>query len=190
MKHSYIAIAIATLLITPGIIAHAETPRVDADINSDIRAEFANDLPKTYDQAITDLRGGANVNVSAKASVNASSTPSTADAEASGDVAFTHTDSTADYVRVVYTGHAKLFGFLPVPVAVEVAAYADGSTRVALPWYQFLLSHDDIATVENSLQAKIQANTSLPSPSGTISAEAQQSVMDVFKSELRAHFTN
>lgn len=194
MKHLPLALAIAALIITPSAFVHAQSSRVAADINADIRAEYADDLPKTYDQAITELRGGASTNVSGNASVTKSGSMSPngtpiADSSSSSTV-LTHTDATTDYVRVVYTGHAKLFGFIPVPVAVEVAAYADGTTRVALPWYQFLLSHDDIATVESALQAKIQASTNLPSPNGTISTETQQSVMNLFKSELGAHFSN
>lgn len=185
MKYTPIILAII-LIATSGSIACAE--KSQADINSNIRTEFADDLPKTYGQAITDLRKGTNVNVLTKSPENTDPTQATHTQSPDG-VVFTHIDSTADYVRVVYTGHAKLFGFLPVPVAVEVAVYADGSTRVALPWYRFLLSYDDVATVEDSLQKKIRETTSLPSPNGIISEEVQQSILNVFGSELRAHFT-
>jgi len=178
MKHSYFAILITSLMIAPGLIAHAETPRIDlsTDTNAAIRAEFADDLPKTYNQAITELRGGTTPTATQGQPRMDSATP------------FSFTDATPEYVRVVHTGNAKLFGFLPVPVSVEIAAYPDGSVRVALPWYRFLLTHDDIPTIENNLEAKIQTTTTLPSPSGTISVEAQQAVLGLFSAELGNYF--
>ncbi len=177
MKHSYLAILITSLMIAPGLITHAETPRIDlsADANAAIRAEFADDLPKTYDQAISELRGGTIPTTKDRAPMNTATT-------------FSFTDATTEYVRVVHTGNAKLFGFLPVPVAIEVVAYPDGSVRVALPWYRFLLTHDDIPTIENNLEAKIQTTTTLPSPSGTISMETQQAILGLFAAELGNYF--
>lgn len=186
MKHLYILFIIAVGIVG-GLrleisTASARTP-LEIDANADIRAEFADDLPKTYSEAIGEVRGGS----VGKTSGNQSATTEV-NMNTSSQNQITFTDTTPEYVRVVYTGNAKLFGFLPVPVAVEVAAYADGSVRVALPWYRFLLTHDDIPTIENNLEAKIQTTTTLPSPSGTISIETQQTVLSLFTAELSNYF--
>lgn len=175
MKTFFTTLIVFAVIFTSGptLTAYAATAVADinADINADIKAEFENDVPTSYSGAI-------------KQTISA--TPSTPRAT---QTAFDFTESDNEQVRVVYNGYAKFLGFIPVPVSIEVAIDAEGDVRVALPWYRFLLSYEDTASVENSLSARVQAKTNLPKPSGVLSETDQAVIMTALQEELSFHFT-
>lgn len=178
MKYPNLQRTIIGSLLAFTIIVSPVFAAVTNDPNSDIKKEFAKDIPTSYSEAI---KNGMSGNISATASVTTPVTPI--------DPQFTFSQSDQDQVRVVYVGHALLFGFLPVPIEIEASVDASGQVRIALPWYRFALRSEDSATVENSISAAIQTQTTLPSPDNTLSQHNQELLMNILKESLPLHFT-
>jgi hypothetical protein len=161
MKKNLLVSAIIISIIIPAYFTVVQTAASQLpDPNAELKAEFKGDIPTSYGDAI-------------KESLSS----------------FTTTNTANDQVHIVYTGYAKLFGFLPVPVSVEVAVYPDGTTQVSLPWYRFILTHEDIPSMENTLSALVQSQTNLPSPDGVLSTDQQTMIVELLKQQLPLHFT-
>ncbi|MEI8223844.1 MAG: hypothetical protein WCG20_01835 [bacterium] len=178
MKHFNLQRTIIGSLLTFTILVSPVFAAAAVDQNLELKKEFAKDVPTSYSDAI---KNGMSGNISATASVTTPIAPV--------DAQFTFSQSDQDQVRVVYMGHALLFGFLPVPIEIEAAVDASGQVRIALPWYRFALRSEDSATVENSISTTIQAQTTLPSPDNTLSQHEQDLLMKILKDTLPLHFT-
>ena len=178
MKHLNLQRTIIGSLFAFSIMISPVFAAVTVDQNLELKKEFAKDIPTSYSDAI---KNGISGNISATASVATPAAPV--------DAQFTFSQSDQDQVRVVYIGHALLFGFLPVPIEIEAAVDSSGQVRIALPWYRFALRSEDTATVENSISTTIQAQTTLPSPDNTLSQHEQDLLMKILKDTLPLHFT-
>lgn len=180
MKHFYQVSIISGILLAFFIAVSPATAAITVDQNANLKQEFAKDIPTSYSDAI---KAGVSGNINATSSTAAPSAAAPVDAQ------FTFSQSDQDQVRVVYVGHALLFGFLPVPIEIEAAVDSSGQVRIALPWYRFLLRSEDATTVENALSASIQSQTTLPSPDNILSQHEQELLMQILKKELPLHFT-
>lgn len=178
MKHINLSRTLIGSLLAFSIIVSPVLAAAINDPNSDIKKEFAKDVPTSYSDTIKDGMSGT---------INA--TASVATPVAPRDAQFTFSQSDQDQVRVVYVGHALLFGFLPVPIEIEASVDASGQVRIALPWYRFALRSENAATVENSISAAIQSQTTLPSPDNTLSQHDQELLVKILKESLPLHFT-
>lgn len=178
MKHLNLHRTIIGTLFVFGLMISPVYAAVTVDQNLELKQEFAKDVPTSYSDAIKNTISGT-VSVTASATTPTQLT----------DAQFTFSQSDQDQVRVVYIGHALLFGFLPVPIEIEAAVDSSGQVRIALPWYRFALRSEDAATVENTISATIQAQTTLPSPDNVLSQHEQDLLMKILKTSLPLHFT-
>lgn len=179
MKKITSSLLVAVILCS-GITYQARA--ATADINQNLKAEFSKDLPPSYSDAIHKVtKDPLTVETNTTASLQTESVANTP---------FVIAEHDEDQVRVVYTGHALLFAFLPVPVEIEVTVDTDGEARVALPWYRFLLRSEDTASVEQHLTAVVQSKTTLPAPSGVLSENDQSVILNILKENLIFHFTS
>src|SRR3989344_3838308 len=97
----------------------------------------------------------------------------------------TSVDMSEDDVALHYLAPAKLFGFIPMNITINVAADKEGKVKVKFPWYRFLLK-TNFSHVEQEANAVFQNNqTSLEVLKSEDSAARQLEILQAILSILK-----
>ncbi len=89
-------------------------------------------------------------------------------------------------VSVLYKQRARLFGFIPVFVPVKATVESNGDVSVKYPWYGFLVSKKERATLESQLSTAVTANANASLESGAeLSSKTQAWILDRIHATLK-----
>ena len=70
------------------------------------------------------------------------------ESEIEGDDAIKSVEITKENVNLKYAAKAKLFGFIPMKMSMDVSSDAEGRVKVKFPWYRFLVQTDYAKSAE------------------------------------------
>jgi hypothetical protein len=98
----------------------------------------------------------------------------------------TSVDITEDNVDLNYSAPAKLFGFIPLNIKLNVNSDSKGVVKVKFPWYKFLLT-TDFSNIAEEINYIFQNNqTDLEFLKSQDAVQRQSQIFNVISNILKA----
>jgi hypothetical protein len=180
-RHVFLVTVLMALPSVP-FVAHADTVSISA--TTTVRVS-ENVLP------IVLTRAGAEAALTSHPSMNTAATATVATSSAhaalrmhaakltASDAKVTSVILSSRKVSLWYREPARLFGFIPLTVPVQISVDTNGTATVLYPWYGFLLSADQAALVVRAqAAARQELGGERSSANSSLSTEAQARLLD------------
>ena len=97
------------------------------------------------------------------------------DAVVEEDSAIRSAEVSEDSVSMTYQTQAKLFGFISVPMNIDISSNTEGQVKVHFPWYRFLVKteFDNVAEILNGIFQHNESDWEFVRAKGSASAQIQ-----------------